>query len=76
MKLLVEFFYSLWVSLLRVVLVGNLTFDIVLIELHETSDVCLVVLHLDNLLDVLRKLEDDRFLLLGLFFLLGNLDPD
>ena len=68
-QLLVEFFDGLGVALLALVLVGNLTLDVVLVELHEASDVALLVPQLHDLLHVLRKFEDDCLLLLCLLLL-------
>ena len=71
-QLLVEFFDGFRVTLLSLVLVGHLALHVVLVEFHEASDVGLVILELYDLLHVLCKLQDDRLLLLSLFFLLRD----
>ena len=76
MKLLIELFYRFWISLFRIVFIGHLTFDIVLVELHKTRDIRLIVFHLNDLLDILSKLEDDCFLFFCFLFLLGDLNLD
>ena len=58
LELFVQFFEGFRVSLLSVLLVCNLTEDVVLIELHNAGDVLLVVLSLDDLVDVLCELQN------------------
>ena len=48
----------------------------VLIELHQTSDVLVLVLGVDNLLHILLELENDRLFVFGLIFLISNFDSN
>ena len=73
-QLLVELFNCFRVALFRIVLVGHLTFDVILVEFHQSCDVCLIILKLYDFLHVLCEFKDDCFLLLCLFFLLRDIN--
>ena len=58
------------------VTIRQVAFHIVLIEFHQTSDVVVLVLGVDNFLDILLEFQDNCLLVIGLQHLIGDLDTD
>ena len=75
-KLLIKLLNSFWITLFSIVLVCHLTLDIILVEFHETCNISLIILKLDNFLNVLCEFKDDSFLFLRLVLLLSDVDYD
>ena len=71
---LVELLNLVAIPLLALIAIGQVTHDIVLVELHETCQVLVLILRVDDLLHVLLELDDDRFLLLGSLLLLRDVE--
>ena len=64
------------VALLALVTIGHVTLDIILIQLHQTSDVLILILGVNNLLHVLLELRNDLLLGLRLIVLTHDVKAD
>ena len=73
---LVELLNLVAIPLLALITISQVTHDIVLVELHETCQVLVLILRVDDLLHVLLELDDDGFLLLGSLLLLRDVEVD
>ena len=73
---LVEFLNLVAVPLLALLSIGQVTHDIVLIELHKAGQVFVFILRIDDLLDVLLELDNDSFLLFSSLLLLRDIEVD
>ena len=72
----VELFDLVSVSLFALISISQVTLDIVLVELHQASEVLVLVLSVYYLLNILLEFQNDRLLVPRLILLIGDFESD